>query len=209
VQSGVDVLKPEPTEDFYSVPIRRTRWTSFWIGVASAVLAFISAALLAAALVCLLVLLKVNGEGTVVVIVFGFLWFGLFFLSFPLQRRYARSFDLRRPGIRLADGVLVAPLPDGSTLHFKLDEPHELSYGWWDTLVPNVTGPTTNARVVVTYATLSQAGQQLFLIAEDSIREAWKAGWLRAPRLPQSKPDLRLWAGDIVTLVETMRTRSR
>lgn len=202
-------MKRESREVPYGVPIRRTRWTSFWIGVASAVLAFILAALLAAALVGILVLLKVNGGGTVIVIVFGFLWFGLFFLSFPLQRRYARSFDLRRPGIRLADGVLAVPLPDGSTLQFKLDEPYELSYGWWDTLVPNVTGPTMHSRVVVTYATLSQAGQHLFLIAEDSIREAWKAGWLRSPRLPQSKPDLRLWAEDIVALVETMRTRSR
>jgi hypothetical protein len=201
-------LKTEPREVFYSVPIRRTRWTSFWIGVASAVLAFILAALLAAALVRLLLLLKADGAGTAIVIVFGFLWFGLFFLSFPLQRRYARSFDLRRPGIRLADDVLAAPLPDGSTLQFKLDEPHELSYGWWDALVPNVTGPSMHSRVVVTYATLAQAGQQLFLIAEDSIREAWKAGWLRSPHLPQSKPDLRLWAEDIVALVETMRTRS-
>ena len=202
-------METEPGEGFYGVPIRRTRWTRFWIGVASAVLALVVAALLAAALVILLSLLKVDGGGTVVVIVFGFFWFGLFFLSHPLQRRYARSFDLRRPGIRLAEGLLAAPLPDGSTLQFKLDEPHELSYGWWDTFVPNVTGPTMHSRVVVTYATLSQAGQHLFLIAEDSIREAWKAGWLRSPHLPRSKPDLRLWAEDIVALVETMRTRSR
>jgi hypothetical protein len=100
-------LNKEQTRDFFSVPIRRTRWTSFWIGTGAVVVAFALAALLAAALAGLFVLLKVNFGGTVIIIVFGVLWFGLFFLSYPLQRRYARSFDLRRPGIRLAGGVLV------------------------------------------------------------------------------------------------------
>jgi hypothetical protein len=95
-------LNTEPIQGFYSVPIRRTRWTSFWIGVGAAVTAFVLGAALAAALVGLLVLLKVNGNGAVIIFVFGLLWFGFFFLSYPLQRRYARSFDLRRPRIRLA-----------------------------------------------------------------------------------------------------------
>lgn len=198
----------EPTQGFFTVPIRRTRWTSFWVGVAAAVLAFVSAALSAAALAGLLALLEARRDGTLVVVACGLLWFGLFFLSYPLQRRYARARDLRRPGIRLDDGVLAVPLTDGSKLRFQLDEPHELSYGWWETLVTNVTGPTLHVRVVVTYATLAQAGRRLFLLAEDSNREAKKAGWLRAPSAPPSRPDLRLWAEDIVALVERMRNRS-
>ena len=201
-------MNHEPTQDFYSVPIRRTRWTSFWIGVGAAFLAFVLAALLASALVGLLALLKVKGGGTLIIIAFGFLWFGLFFASYPLQRRYARSFDLRRPGIHLANGVLTAPLPDGSTLQFKLDEPHELSYGWWETLVTNITGPTLHVRVTVTHATLAQAGQHLFLVAEDATRDAKKAGWLKSSGVPQSKPELRLWSEDIVALVEAIRART-
>ena len=84
-------MNKEQTRDFFSVPIRRTRWTSFWIGVGAVVVAFALAALLAAALAGLFVLLKVNFGGTVIIIVFGVLWFGLFFLSYPLQRRYARG----------------------------------------------------------------------------------------------------------------------
>lgn len=196
-----------PTEGFFSVPIRRTRWTSFWIGLASVVVAFVSAAVLAAALVVLLALLKADGGGVVIVLAFGLLWFGLFFLSYPLQRRGARALDSRRPGVRLAGRVLASPLPDGSTLRFELDEPHELSYGWSETLVSNVSGPAMHARSVSTYATLSQAGQRLLLIAEDSAREAKKAGWLKSAGVPRFTPAVRLWAEDIVALVEAVRTR--
>ena len=78
---------------------------SFWIGVA----AVVGSLLLASALAGLLLLLPVNVDGAVVIIVFSFLWFGLFFLSYPLQRRYARSLDLRRPGSSSATVLLSIP----------------------------------------------------------------------------------------------------
>ncbi|MGB8506997.1 MAG: hypothetical protein WCD76_01200 [Pyrinomonadaceae bacterium] len=196
-------MKTESKKVSFSVPIRRTRWTSFWIGAAAVVFAL----LLAFAFSGLLLLL-VNIDGVVIIILFGFILFGLFFLSYPLQRRYARSLDLRRPCVSLAGGILTVPLAEDTVLHFKLDEPHELIYGWWEFVMVS-TGPTSRTRAVWTHATLSQTGQQLYFIAEDSIREAQSAGW---PKTPDSStptmPRVRLWASDLVALVKAVRASS-
>jgi hypothetical protein len=205
VKPDTYVLKREPMEDFYSVPIRRTRWPSLFIAFA----AFVVSALLAAALSGLLVLSSIKVDGTWVVIVFGLLWGSSFFLSVPRQRRCARALDLRRPGICLADGVLAVPLSDDTMVRFILDEPHELKFGWSEAVVTTVAAPTTHTRSVMTYATLSQAGQHLFLKAEESVRAAQIAGWQKSEGLPQSKIAVRLWANDLVALVEAMRSRSQ
>lgn len=187
-----------------SVPVRRSRWPSFWIGAA----AVAGSSLIAAASAGSLLLLPVNVDGTVVIIAFGILWFGIFFLSYPLQRRYARSLDLRRPGIGFVKGVLVVHVTNSSTLHFNLSEPHELKFGWWEYVTVS-TGPTGRSRAVWTHATLSQAGRQMFLIAEDSVREAQAAAW---PKTPDSStpvmPRVSLWASDLVALVDAIRARS-
>lgn len=185
------------------VPVRRTRWVSFWVGVAAVFLSLLAAVALAG----LLLLLPVNG--TWVVIAFGALWFGLFFLSLPWQRGYARSFDLRRPGARLQGGRLTIPLGDDAEMSFDLNEPHELTYGWLEIVMSGGAGPTTNTRGLVTYAVLSQGGRGLFLQAEDSVSEAQSAGWPN--RTNSFTPDLgvRLWASDLVTLVEAVRTHAR
>lgn len=192
-------------EGCYSVPIRRTRWPSFFIAVA----AFVVSVLLAAAFCGLLMLSSTEVSGTWVVIVFGLLWGSSFFLSVPRQRRYARALDMRRPGIRLAGGVLAVPMSDDTTLNFMLDEAHELRFGWMEAVVATVAAPTTHTRTVTTYATLSQAGQHLFLKAEDSVRAAQAARWQKSEGLPPSKIAVRLWANDLVALVEAMRTHSQ
>jgi hypothetical protein len=161
--------------------------------------------LLAAALSGLLLLLPVNINGVVIILIFGSLWFGLFFLSLPWQRRYARSLDLRRPGIRLTDGLLALPVTDKLTLRFKLGEPHDLMFGWYEVLIKSTGGPTTNTRSLMTYAILSQAGQQLFLKAEDSVREAQMAAWPNSTSATTPERSVRLWASDLVVLVEAMR----
>lgn len=196
-------MNTEPTEGVYSVPIRRTRWTSFWIGMAAQ---FVSL-LLAAAFIGLVLLLSTNGNGALLLLIAFGIWWGGFFFSIPLQKRYSRSFDLGRPGIRLVNDVLTVPVSNDLTLQFKLDEPHELRFGWFEVVMPS-TGPTTNTRAVVTYATLSQAERHVFLVAEESVREAQAAGWSSSARLTQTAPVVRLWAKDIVALVETIRTRS-
>lgn len=196
-------MKTESVEERISVPLRRSRWVSFWIGVA----AFFVSLLLAAALVGLLLLLPFKSDGAVAVIVFGVLWFGLFFLSYPMQRRYTRALDLRRPGISLADGLLTIPVTDDLTLHFKLEEPHELIFGWFEVVTKSTGGPTTNTRSFMTYAILSQAGQQLFLKAEESVREAQRAGWPNSTYPLTPALSVRLWASDLVALVEAMRAR--
>ena len=199
------VLKTEPGDISYSVPIRRTRWPSFFIGAAAL---FVSA-LLAAAFGGLLVWSSIKVDGTVIVILFGLLWGTGFFLSFPLQRRRARSLDARRPGIRLAGGALAVPLDDGLTLRFKLDEPHELSFGWLEAVVATVAAPTTHTRTVLTHATVSQAGRRVFLKAEDSVRAAQAAGWPQSQGSQACEPSVRLWANDLVALIEAIRTRPR
>jgi hypothetical protein len=71
-------------------------------------------------------------------------------------------------------------------------------------------GPTNSSRAVWTHALLSQAGQELFLIAEDSIREAQSAGWPKTPDAStQTMPRLQLWASDLVELVEAARAHVR
>ena len=196
-------MKIEVAEVICNVPIRRSLWGSFWIGAA----AIIVSLLLAAALAGLLLLLPVNINGAVVVLVFGILWFGSFFFSLPWQRRYAHILDLRRPGIRFVDGLLTIPVNNDLALIFKLDEPHELIFGWLEFVVKSTGGPTTNTRSLMTYAIMSQAGQQLFLKAEDSVREAQGAGWPNATSSVTPALSVRLWASDLVVLVEAVRGR--
>lgn len=198
-------MKTEPRENSYSVPIRRRRWPSLLIGAAAL---FVSA-LLATACVGLLMWSSLKVDGAVIVILFGLLWGTGFFLSLPLQRRGARSLDARRPGVSLAEGVLAVPLEDDITLRFELDEPHELKFGWAEFVVATVAAPTTHTRGVLTYATVSQAGQSVFLKAEDSARAAQAAGWPQSEGLNMSEPSVRLWANDLVALIEAMRTRTR
>jgi hypothetical protein len=185
----------------FSVPIRRSLWTSFWIGAAAIIISLT----LAAALSGLLLLLPVTVNGVVVILLFGLLWFALFFLSLARQRRYARSLDLRRPGIRLAQDLLTIPLAGDLTLCFKLDEPHELTFGWFEVVTKSTGGPTTHTRALMTYAILSQAGQQLFLKAEESVREARAAGWPNATSSVTPALGVRLWASDLVALIEAVR----
>lgn len=146
-------------------------------------------------------------SGTAVLIVFHFLWWGFFFTSFLWHRRLVRSLDLRRPGIRLVSAILEVPLKDDSTLRFNLDEPFELSFGWCTSLVPTAAAPMTHTRVYLTYAALSQKETQLFLLAEESVREAQAAGWRESEKPEPVRPEVRLWAKDLVALVETMRTQ--
>ncbi|HEY9285062.1 MAG TPA: hypothetical protein VIP46_16540 [Pyrinomonadaceae bacterium] len=183
------------------MPIRRSRWVSFWVGAGAVALSLLTAA----ALTGLLLLLTPAIDGAWVVIVFAALLFGLFFLSLPWQRRCARSFDLRRPGARLDGGLLAVPVADDTTMLFDLGEPHELTYGWFEVITRGGGGPTSNTRGLMTYAILSQAGRELFLQAEDSIREAQTVGWPN--RTSATTPDrrVRLWASDLVTLIEAVR----
>jgi hypothetical protein len=147
-------------------------------------------------------------DGTWVVIVFAALLLGLFFLSLPWQKRYARSFDLRRPGARLDGGLLTVPVAAAAAMLFDLGEPHELTYGWFEIITPGGGGPTTDTRGLVTYAILSQAGQELFLQAEDSVREAQAAGWPNGTSAKTPDRSVRLWASDLVTLVEAVRSHA-
>ncbi|MDT4953711.1 MAG: hypothetical protein QOJ02_1849 [Acidobacteriota bacterium] len=188
-----------------SVPIRRSRWVSFWIGLAAGIVSL----LLAAALAGLLLLLPVNVNGVVVILAFGVLLFGLFFLSLPWQRRYAHTLDLRQPGISLTAGLLTIPVSDVLTLHFKLDEPHELIFGWFEVITKSTGGPTTHTRSFMTYTILSQGGQKLLLKAEDSVREAQGAGWPNSTSSVTPDLSVRLWASDLVLLVEAVRARVR
>lgn len=197
-------MKTKSVKVSCSVPIRRSRWVNFFIGV----VALTISALSAAALIGLPLLLNVNlGDGAVVVIIFSFLWFGFFFLSYPQQKRYARFLDLRRPGIRLRDGLLTIPINEDCTLQFKLDEPHQLTFGWFEIEVRNHRGGRT--RWSNTFAILSQAGQQVLLKAEFSAREAQAAGWSNATSPASPINSVSLWASDLVALVEAMRAYMR
>jgi len=190
-------------EGSVGVPIRRSRWVSFWVGVGAAVVSLLGAAAFAG----LLLLLPADIDGAWVVFAFTTLLFGLFFLSLPLQKRRARSFDLRRPGARLDGGLLTIPTADDAAMRFDLGEPHELTYGWLE-IVTTGGGPTTNTRGLLTYAILSQAGRELFLQAEDSIREAQSAGWPNRTSATTPEQSVRLWASDLVTLVEAVRSHA-
>lgn len=198
-------MKTEAAAISCSVPLRRSRWPSFWIGVAAVIASFLIAAALAGSL--LLLPFKLFTDGAVVIIVFGILWFTLFFISLRRQRRYARSLDLRRPRINLVDGFLTIPLPDDLTLHFKLDEAHELIFGWFEVVIKSAGGPTTNTSGLMTYAILTQGAQQLFLKAEDSVREAQAANWPNATSSTTPALSVRLWANDLVVLIEALRAR--
>lgn len=184
------------------VPVRRSLWLSFRVGVAAALFSLLSATALAG----LLLLLPIVVNGAWVIFAFGVFWFGLFFLSVPWQRRYARSRDLRRPCARLAGGVLTVPLADGTAFSFDLGGPHELAFGWYEVVMTSSGGPTTNTRGLTTYAVLSQDGRELLLQAEESTREARAVGWPNrtAPTWPERRA--RLWAGDLVALVEAVRS---
>jgi hypothetical protein len=200
----------EAGEVLCSVPLRRTRWTSFWVGAATVIIAAVLAVLSVIALGGLLMWLKVDFDGFWYIFLFGLLWFGLFFLSYPWQRRYARSRDLLRPGINFVKGKLTVPVAQDSILHFNLDETHELLFGWYEQVMTSAGGPTKNSRAVWTHAVLSQAGRELFLIAEDSIREAQSAGWSKTPDASTpTMPRVQLWASDLVELVEAIRSRVR
>jgi hypothetical protein len=193
-----------------NVPLRRTRWTSFWVGAAAVIIAAVLAVLSVLALGGLLMWLKVGFDGVWFIFLFGLLWFGLFFLSYPTQRRYARSRDLQRPGITFVDGKLTVPVAQDFILHFNLDEPHELLFGWYEQVMTSAGAPTKNSRAVWTHAMLSQAGRELFLIAEDAVREAQSAGWPKTPDASTpTMPRVQLWASDLVELVEAIRSRVR
>ena len=188
------------------MPVRRSRWVSFWVGVGAAAVSLLTAAALAG----LLLLLPSLLDGAWLVLFFGALLFGLFFLSLPWQKRYSRSFDLRRPCARLDGGVLTVPTRDDVPLRFDLDEPHELTHGWFEIVTRGGggSGPTTNTRGLMTYAILSQSGRDLFLQAEDSVREAQSAGWPNRTSANTPRRSVRLWAGDLVTLVEAVRSHA-
>jgi hypothetical protein len=185
-------------------PIRRTRWTSFFIGAATLVFSI----LLAAGISGLVMLAVRTIGGVLLIILFGFFWACFFFVSYPWQRRFARALDSRRPGISLDGERLTVPTAAGIRMQFNLGEPHKLAFGWFDTKVATIAAPTMHTRSVMTYAVLSQGGQQLFLKAEDSVRDAIAAGWSKSGSVAQATPELRVWARDLVSLVELMRTRS-
>lgn len=191
-------------EGSLGVPLRRSRWVSFWVGVDAVVLSLLTAA----ALTGLLLLLPTAIDGTWVVLFFAALLFGLFFLSLPRQKRYARSFDLRRPFARLDGGLLTVPVADDTPMRFDLGEPHELTCGWFEVITHGGGGPTTNTRGLMTYALLSQGGQELFLQAEDSVREAQAAGWPNVTSSTTPDRRVRLWASDLVTLIEAVRAHA-
>jgi hypothetical protein len=171
--------------------------------------AFVVTLLLSAALVGLLLLLPINIDGGVAIIALSCLWFGLFFFSFPWQKRYARSRDLRQPGISIANGTLTISVRGDLTLHFKLDELDELIFGWYEVITKGSGGPSTNTRALMTYAILSQAGQELFLKAEDSIQEAQASGWPNSTHSVTPDLSVRLWASDLVILIEAVRAHVR
>lgn len=198
-------MEAQAAEVFCGVPVRRTRWTSFWIGVAAVVISL----LLSAALAGSLLLLPINIDGAVVIIIFGVFWIGIFFVSVSWQKQYARSLDLRRPGISLTNSLLTIPVSRDLTLRFSLNEAHELMFGWFEVVIKSTGGPTTNTRGLMTYAILSQAGQAVFLKAEDSVREAKAAGWSNATHSATPALSVRLWATDLVFLIEAVRVRVR
>jgi hypothetical protein len=194
-------LKTEASGATFRAPIRRSRAAGFLVGVACG-LASLSAAALGGLLISL-----IGVEGAAVLTVVGALWFGLFFLSRPLQKRCARSLDSRRPGVALSEGLLAVPASDGSALIIRLGEPYRLTYGWWEYVAKGTGGPASNTRTVLTHATLSQGGVSLFFKAEDSVREAAAAGWPRgAFNEAAGRRHVRLWASDLVSLVEEIRS---
>ena len=141
------------------------------------------------------------------------MWMGLSEHHFPfggtVSLDYATFHAVLRCVVRSlrADGLLTIPVTDDRALHFKLDEPHELMFGWYEVVIPASGGPTTNTRALMTYAILSQGGRQLFLKAEESVREAQAVGWPNLTGSATPALGVRLWAGDLVALVEAVRMR--
>ncbi len=193
-------MATESGEFFFRAPVRRSRAASLWAGAAA-----FAAALMFAALAGLL-LAVCGADGAVVIISAFAIWCALFYLSRPLQKRYARSLDSRRPGVVLSADELSVPTSEGPALIVKVTEPFELHYGWWEYVSKSSGGPTSTTRTVLTHATLTQGGVSLFLKAEDSVREAAAARWpLAPPREADGRTRLRLWACDLVSLVESIR----
>lgn len=170
--------------------------------------AIIFSALLAAALVGLPLFFNANlGDGALVIIIFGVLWFGFFFFSYSLQKKFARRLDLRRPCICLVNDLLTIPVSKTTTLRFKLDEPLGLKFGWFEVVARNHKGGNTHW--FMTYALLSQGEHQVLMDAEYTAREAQAAGWLiLTNRDVTPEHHLRLWAGDLVVLVEAIRAQT-
>lgn len=81
-------------------------------------------------------------------------------------------------------------------------------FGWYEAVTQSAGGPTTRTRSFMTYAILSQAERQLLLKAEESVREAQAAGWPNATSSATPAHSVRLWANDLVVLIEAMRARS-
>ena len=137
----------------------------------------------------------------------GALWFGLFFLSRPLQKHCARSLDSRRPGLTLSAETLSVPTPEDNAITIRPGAPYELTYGWGEYAAKSAGGPTSNTLGVLTHATLTQGGVSLFFKAEDSAREAEAAGWPRVTFTEaEGRTQVRLWAVDLVSLVGAMRS---
>lgn len=187
---------------FRNIPIRRSQWRSFRIGLG----AFFAALFLAIGVCGLLMWCFPKIWGGLNSTIFVLIWFGGFFGSIPGQRRYARSQDARLPGVSLADGVLSVPVKAGAPLLFRMGEPHELAFGWLEFVATSSGGATTCTRTLMSWATLSQAGQHVMLKAEDSVKEAQKAGWQKVMSPQADATVVSLWAADLVGFVEFLRT---
>jgi hypothetical protein len=187
-------MKPTSTKSMFRVPIRRSQWPSFLIGLAAAVLSALVAA--AGCGVVLATQLLPERAGAVIVLTFGVAWFCGFFTRVPWQRRWSRWLDSRRPGILLANGLMTVPVSANRTLKFHLNEPYALRFGWY-----------AHRRHSATWAIMSQGGEDLLLIAPMiSTRAARTAGWpVAGPSFQRITPSVWLWADDLVGLVEFMR----
>src|SRR5262245_50310856 len=135
-------------EGVYNIPIRRSIWQSFFIGVAAIVLSGIVAAELAGLLMWITPTRPAQPPerapvealtkrpprhadyGALVVLGLGLVLFGGYFGSIRWQRRLSRSLDSRRPGIRIADGVMAVPVGAGRVLQINLSQPYSLNFGW-------------------------------------------------------------------------------
>lgn len=193
----------EAADRFRNVAIRRSQGTSFGIGVAVVFVAL----LLAVGVCALLMWLLAKISAVAIILIFGVTWFGVFFASIPLQRRYARALDGRKPGVSLSPGMLTVPVKPGSTLVFWTHQPIEVAFGWLEFISQGGGGPTSQTRTVMSWATLSQAGQHVILQAEDSIKAAQKAGWQKATSPLAGATKIRLWECDLVELAEYLKAR--
>jgi hypothetical protein len=164
-------------------PLRHSQWTSVWIGAAAVFCAAAVAASAAAAA------LPVVRNGTQIVLIFGLLWFGLFFASIPAQQAYARKRDLGRPGVTLRDGVLRA----GET---EIRLPAAIEHGWFDV----VAGGRQRTRRRHSY--LVVAG--VYFWADDSNKRAQRAGWPRRVGSNRDRVPFRMWEQDLLALMAAL-----